>query len=180
MLQVLHTLPNADRIVTWLDRTVRPELRPDVSNYARGRLRCWLGVEPPLSSSQRERPGFDAGQAVLDRLAELIEWDFDFALVTYSGDDRAIGIGPHRDAGYADFEGRGVSLNGECRFRHWDDWAGLGRSRRLANSTSEDPPTTVLDMQPGQVIAFNVKDLHAADPGPGRWGINFWRRKPGT
>jgi hypothetical protein len=177
MLQVMHTLANADRIASWLDSMVRPQLRADVSNYARGRLRCWLGVEPPLSSTQRERPGFDAGRKILDRLAELIEWEFDFCLVTYSGDDHGIGIGPHRDAAFADFEGRGVSLTGQCVFRHWADHTGLGRSHSGRSHTADDTPTTVLDMQPGQVIAFNVKDLHAAEPGPGRWGINFWRRK---
>lgn len=177
MLQVCHTIANADKLAAWLESFVRPHLTADVSSYARGRQRAWLGVEPSLSATGRERTGVTVDAKILARLAELLEWDFDFCLVTYSGDTQAVGIGPHRDAGYADFEARGIHLTGECLFSHWQDYEGLGRSRRLANSTGEVEPTTQLVMQPGQVIAFNCKDLHAATPGERRWGMNFWRRK---
>jgi hypothetical protein len=179
MIQTTHSIANTDRLAAWLERLVRPHLTPDVSSYARGRLRAWLGVEPPLSSHGRERPGLDVGQRAMDRLAELIEWGFDFCLVTYSGDGPVgVGIGPHRDASYADFEARGLHVSGEAVFRHWRDYEGLGRSRRVGNHTGDDPPTTVLTLTPGQVLAFNCKDQHAAEPGPHRWGLNFWRRKP--
>ena len=39
-----------DDIIAWLEKDIRPHLKPDVSRYARGRQRVWFGVEPPLDT----------------------------------------------------------------------------------------------------------------------------------
>lgn len=157
-----------DLVEKWLESTVRPALRPDVSNYAKGRLRCWLNNEPTLSSPTRILPGFEVRDEIISRLAELIEWDFDFCLVTYSGDETPIGISPHRDAAFANFDAMSLNVSGECRFDYWED---RGASKKTGPSHS-------LILTPGDVTAFNCKHLHAATPGPKRWNLNFWRAKP--
>lgn len=120
MIEIAHRLTNCDRIVAWLDRVIRPRLRPDVSDYAKGRLRAWLRTEPTLTSPTLLLAGVPVEDAIWDRLAELIEWRYDYCLVTYSGDDTPIGITPHRDAGFANYEAISVHLSGECRFDYWE------------------------------------------------------------
>lgn len=165
MIQVVATLPNPDAIVRWLESTIRPCLTPDVSNYAKGRLRCWLGTEPTLTKPARLLPGTEVDPRVLNRLAELISWPFDFCLATYSGDEIGVGIKPHRDAYFARHEARSLHLSGECLWSYWRDRGGI------------ELPHDELLLEPGQVIAFDCKRLHAAAPGPKRWNLNFWRRK---
>jgi len=190
MIELRHTVPNPDKIVTWLESTIRPALRPDVSNYAKGRLRAWLGVEPMLFAPFDTKPAVPTDPKILDRLAELIEWDFDYCLVTYSGDTDPVGISPHMDAGYADFEARSIHLSGECLFEYWASRTTLGRSpttkaftlNRQTESVELEGnltcATTAVNLQPGQVVAFNCKCPHAATPGVRRWNVNFWRKKP--
>lgn len=168
MIEICHTLANCDKIASWLEEIIRPRLKADVSNYAKGRLRAWLRVEPPLSSTQPTRPGVEVDDKVWDRLAELINWPFDFCLITYSGDEKAVGIAPHRDASYANYTARSLHISGECRFDFWEK----------RNATKDTPPSHELILQPGQVTEFNCKHLHAATPGTKRWNINFWRKKP--
>lgn len=190
MIALQHIVPNPDRIVNWLDTTIRPVLKPDVSNYAKGRLRAWIGVEPMLFAPFDTKPAVPIDQKILDRLAEIIEWPFDFCLVTYSGDTDPVGIAPHMDAGYADFEARSIHLSGECQLDYWASRTTLGRSPQTTPflvdrgtgvvSLTGQPvePTTRVLLQPGQVTAFNCKCPHAASPGVRRWNANFWRKKP--
>jgi hypothetical protein len=189
-VEVYKTIPNPDRLAAWLESVVRPALSPDVSKYARGRLRVWLGDEPNLFAPFDTRPGLAVSERVLARLKELVEWDFDFCLATYSGDERAVGIAPHMDAGYADFEARSVHVSGECLFNYWENRATLGAGKvtggfHLDRTTYEvlkdgkpAAPTHPLVLVPGNVTRFNCKDPHSASPGARRWNLNFWRKKP--
>ena len=154
-------------LTAWLDGQIRPALVPDVSAYASGRLRCWLRTEPPLSTSQHEKPGFKVQDGIWRRLEQLIDWPFDFCLVTYSG-AMATGIEPHRDASYADYEAVGLNVTGS-----------FGQARDTHGyNPAKDAPTHVLELSPGNVIRFNCKNVHGAKPSAHRWAMNFWRRKP--
>lgn len=180
MIQVTRTLEpvTVERLHKWLERHVRPALTPDVSNYAKGRQRCWLGVEPPLGPTQPFRKGLEIPEDRWHRLQELIDWQFDYCLVTYSGDVVPVGITPHRDASYADYEAYGLNVVGTCRFSYWEDRMGFGYTQKRSGIKYDDPPSHVVDLTPGQVTRFNCKNLHAAEPSPQRWGMNFWRAKP--
>lgn len=145
----------------WLESHVRPHLRPDVSNYAPGRLRAWLGIEPALHRAFRSQPGVDVGDDLWDGLQALLHFRFDYALVTWSGGGQ--GITAHRDAGYAASEAVGWNISGTCVFRYFDDETGT--------------PTHVLTLQPGDVIRFDCKKRHAAEPSANRWAMNFWRAR---
>jgi hypothetical protein len=191
MIDLIRTVPNPDKLAGWLEQVVRKALRPDVSKYARGRLRAWLGVEPMLYAPFDTRPALPVDEKILVRLKELVEWDFDFCLVTYSGDELAVGIAPHMDAGYADFEARSVHVTGECRFDYWQNRETFGKGpvtggftldrktyKVLDRDGNEAAPTHPVVLRPGAVTRFNCKDPHAASPGVKRWNLNFWRRKP--
>jgi len=154
-----------------------PYLTPDVSNYAKGRLRVWVGTEPSLSPRGWARPGLQVHSDVVDAFAEIIGWEFDYWLVTYSGDRQAVGIQPHRDAGYADYEAYGLNCVGECTFSYWNDRKAFGYARSSGTASMNGAPTDIVRMVPGTVVRFNCKNPHAADPLPGRWGMNFWRAK---
>lgn len=179
MIEVCQTLANVDRLADWLYKVVRPHLRKDVSGYARKRLRVWLRTEPTLTYPTRLLPGLSVEDGILDRLKEMIEWDFDFCLVTYSGDMNPVGITPHRDACFADYEAYGLHVTGECRFDYWCDKESFGKSSGAGLVKSSDLPTHSLLLEPGQVIRFNCKNLHAATPSVGRWNLNFWKAKEG-
>jgi hypothetical protein len=189
-VEIIKTLPNPCDIAKWLEQVVRKALRPDVSNYAKGRLRAWLGEEPMLFAPFDSRPATPVSAKVVARLKELIEWDYDFCLVTYSGDEVAVGIAPHMDAGYADFEARSIHVTGECLFQYWQNRESFGRAPvtggfhldRQTGHVLKDgavaQPTHNLLLPVGAVTRFNCKDPHAAAPGVKRWNLNFWRRKP--
>jgi hypothetical protein len=179
MIEISHTIKDAEKIARWLERAIRPELTPDVSNYAKGRLRAWLKYEPTLTRDVRVLPGIPVEERFWKALQDRIGWEFDFALVTYSGDGReGQGILPHRDASYADYEAYSLHLTGECRFDYWQgrDSFGAGPSR-VQHNPAVDAPTESKLLAPGQVVRFNCKNVHAAVPGPGRWNINFWKGK---
>jgi hypothetical protein len=181
MIEIATRLPatTVEKMAAWLGRTIRPQLTPDVSRYARGRLRAWLQTEPTLTKPWRDLPGIPVGDKVMGALAERIGWEFDYCLVTYSGDgDAGTGIHPHRDASYADYEAYGLHLTGECRFDYWMGRPSYGFSPETRNlNPLQDEPTHRLILQPGDVVRFNCKNIHSATPGPARWNINFWRRK---
>ena len=145
-------------------RTLLPRLTPDRSSYARGRMRCWLGVEPMLFAPFETRPAVSLSDATRAQLEEAIGWRFDYCLVTWSGPD-ATGILPHRDAGYAASEAVGWNLTGSCVFNYWSDRSGKG------------DPSHVFNLEPGDVVRLDCKCQHAATPGVDRWAMNFWRRK---
>ena len=166
------------RLKTWLETAITPRLRPDVSGYARGRMRAWLGVEPSLTDPVRLTPGVPLNESLKKRLADVIDWSYDYALVTYSGESVPIGITPHRDARYADYEAVGLNVSGTCEFRYWEGRQSFGKSRSVVEHTpSVDPPTHTLTLQPGDCVRFNCKNFHSASPSVDRWNINFWRAR---
>lgn len=177
MIEITRTLTQPGRIANWLESIVRPHLSQDVSNYAKGRLRCWLNVEPHLGTRGGTKPGLPVHQSIINRMAELIDWQFDYCLVTYSGDQEAIGIDPHRDAGYADYEAYGLTVSGESLFRYWEGREAFGYAPETNRLTANDPSTHQIVVKPGMVTRFNCKNIHSAEPGTGRWGLNFWRAK---
>jgi len=160
---------DTSNLLKWLE-TLKPCLTSDVSNYAVGRQRLWLKVEPPLGN-QPYKPGFPINDKIWERLQEIIEWKFDYCLVTYSGDD-AIGIRPHRDSSYADYEAMGLNISGTCKFSYWNSRKSFGFSK-----STEPNEFIVLDLKPGDLIRFNCKNLHSAEPSPDRWNMNFWKKK---
>jgi hypothetical protein len=191
MIEISRTITDADRIVRWLEQAIRPRLTPDVSNYAQGRLRAWLNVEPTLTNPIRHLSGVDVDERYIRALQERVGFGFDYCLATYSGDGAAgVGIAPHRDASYANYEAYSVHLSGECRFDYWCGYPGYSyardipfyevdrRSARVMRDGVPAEPTHRIVQQPGDVVHFNCKNPHAATPGPGRWSLNFWTRKP--
>lgn len=173
MIEVRHV--DSTEIAVWCCRYLRPYLTPDVSNYARGRQRCWLGDEPPLGKGS-SKPGVPVDDATWSVLERWIEWRFDYCLVTFSGND-GIGILPHRDASFANYEGVGWNLSGQCCFRYWEERISFGRSLAVRRFGPDDPPTCTVEMVPGTLVRFNTKNLHSASPTDSRWGMNFWRAK---
>lgn len=164
-------------IEKWLNETIRPTLTPDVSKYAQGRLRAWLNVEPNLYPPFAVNPGIEVSGGIWSRLQTLLEWPFDFCLATYSGDENPIGIGPHRDAGYADFEACSLNVSGQCKFEYWKERWYTHKAKPITPINPNDPPTDMKILLPGQVHLFNCKNLHAATPGTKRWCLNFWKKK---
>lgn len=107
---------------------VRPyyhKLSPDVSSYAKGRLRAWVQAEAPLSDNQNFRKGIEdpklwqwiqnaCKQASINGFTD---WKPDIALITWSGTgDDGVGISEHRDAGYSDYPAMTINLTGTCLF----------------------------------------------------------------
>lgn len=150
-------------VVPWLEARVRPFLKPDVSNYAKGRMRAWIGTEPSLHRAFPPKPGIDVSDEEWAWLQGLLAFPFDYALVTWSGAE-ATGILPHRDAGYAAPVALGWNLSGTCRFDYFEEETGS--------------PSHSLALMAGDVIRFDCKKRHAAQPSANRWGMNLWRAKP--
>ena len=150
-----------------LETGVRPHLSPDVSNYARGRVRCWLRWEAPLSARQSYKPGL-----VVPELWTGISrtWQRsglpgvpDLALAIY-GD---IGIRPHRDASYA----KAMALSINLGRTTWG-WTPQRESNR-------DEDLVWFPMTGGEVTVFDAKHRHAArDVAADRWAIIAWQTKP--
>jgi len=176
MIEVFKQIPEHARIADWLRTYVVPHMTPDVSNYAKGRMRVWLGQEPSLSAQPTNKPGLPLSSEARAGLVKLLGWGFDYALVTNSAAD-ATGILPHRDAGFADYEALGFNVCGTCTFKYWNSRQCFGRGPVTIELSPFDPPTHVLTLNPGDVIRFNCKNLHAAYPNPDRLCINFWKRK---
>lgn len=161
-------------VIAYLEAHVRPHLTPDKSSYAPGRLRAWLGVEPSLHPAFPMKLALPVSDETWTWFEAAIGWRFDYALVTYSGDEASgvKGIAPHRDAAYASPLARGWHLSGSCTFSYWPERGGFG------GGTSAEPRSRMnIELQPGDLWQFDCKNLHAAAPSPGRWAMNFWKAK---
>ena len=148
-------------------------LYPDVSNYARGRKRFWLGTEYPLSLKYQQFKG-----GVRD--PRLEKWIRDVwaqsglggrpeSALAIFGD---VPIEYHPDAPCAAPHAIQVNLGG-TRFIHDSVVSGpSNRNGRLYTPSS--PIEHTLDM--GEVTRFNCKHVHAtAEPEPDRWSIIVWQ-----
>lgn len=180
MIEITKKLPSetTERIWAWLENHIGPHLTEDVSSYARGRKRAWLNIEPTLTNPVRELPAVYVPEAYMKALAERIEWEFDYCLVTFSGVLDAKGIAPHRDASYADYEAYGLNVSGTCLFNYWNGRPSFGEAvEKVVYNPKVHKPTHRFMLEPGEILRFNCKNLHSAEPSPARWNMNFWRRK---
>lgn len=159
---------NQDLIREHLDTVVQSLLQPDVSNYAKGRMRVWLQHEAPLSAAQPWRPGLRD-----DRL-----WNYLVRAFSTHGFTPEVGLASkggaitrHRDAAYADYRGFGLNL-GVTKF-HYE--LCYPQFRWSKDAPSEAEPE-VHQLTGGEIFEFNVKNPHwVSDVAPDRWGINCWR-----
>lgn len=176
MIEIVKNI-DPSRVQAWLEKEVAPHLTPDVSRYAKGRMRAWLGVEPSLKQKVTLTPGVPVADELIDRMRELVGFGFDYCLATYSG-ELGIGIAPHRDAKFADFEAYSWEISGEAQFDYWcgRNCFGRGPNEHEYNPLA-DEPTHSLVLNPGDVLHFNCKNIHAANPGKRRWNLNFWKIK---
>jgi hypothetical protein len=178
MIEIAKNTGDTARLAKWLEEICRPALTPDRSKYATGRLRVWLDKEPMLFHPFEVKPALQVADGVMDRLRELINWPFDFCLVTYSGDINPAGILPHRDAGYADFEAYGMHVTGDVKFDYWCQRECFGAGPSTGKVDVKGEPSHSLILRPGDVVRFNCKNQHSASPGVKRWNLNFWKAKP--
>ena len=154
-------------LIDTLNREVKPALTPDVSSYARGRTRCWLEWEGPLSARQDYRPALVV-PALWDRLTAIwkesgLKGRPDLGLALHG----PVGIRPHRDASYA----RSTALSINLGKASWG-WSPERHSNDAAN-------LRWMDLKGGEVIVFDCKHRHAArSVAPDRWAIIVWQTKP--
>ena len=146
-----------DKDTNWLINQlecIKTELTSDISNYAKNRQRAWLnGLGEPHLSYPKISESIQH-QAIDRFIRDNLDINYDFCLAHYSG-DKAIGIKPHLDAGFANRQAYGINL-GICKFT-------------IADKNYE--------LTGGEVYTFNCKILHSADPSPQRWGLNLWTAK---
>lgn len=165
-------------------------LTEDVSSYAKGRLRAWIGLEAPLSKSQSFKPapfGYDSRLWLwLERFCKAkLDFAPEIALLHVGGadcgdpDEKAsdgsggeCGIKTHRDASYADYRAVGINLIGEAVFGYK---LGYPAQDRWSKEQNDPAPLTLVRMTPGTCVRFNCKNPHFAQVGPHRWAINAWR-----
>ena len=150
---------------------IEPMMSADVSTYARGRRRAWLGPEPRLgakrgsNAAQGYYPGpgntHTAAEAFCRRVWQRFlpeEPPLGPILVT-SGTQ---GISPHRDASYA----RPIALTinlGDALWLHNAD----------RHSQARDGLTEIR-LTGGEILAFDCKHIHACRPAPDRFAIHLW------
>ena len=163
------TVNDIDQLRRELSR-LEAHLKPDVSNYAPGRLRTWIQMEWRL----RERdfvPALETDADFWQRCCQLC-----YAAAGFFPDLGLIakgetGIALHRDDSYAAFKAVSIQLGRA----HWTyDWTypayGWVPNDRLLPS---DPQTLAVE---NEIIVFNCKNRHAAAPlEADRWSINLWK-----
>lgn len=139
-------------------------LEPDVSNYARGRQRCWLETEAPLSMSRPWQDGHH--DAWLWTWIREHVWDkAELGLVAYG----PVGISAHRDAWYAGWEAVTINL-GEV-----EAWMYCPQYSDYCYGPQQDAHEWMLHPRVGEVYRFNPKNPHAViNPANDRWSINLW------
>ena len=148
-------------------------LRPDVSNYANGRMRMWIETEYPLSPKhQRFQPGIRDERlwGWIHRIWEQsqLAGTPEAALAIYG----KVPIEFHPDSPSAAPEAIQVNLGG-TRFIH-DTVVATNANRNGRIYTPTAPIEHTLDK--GEVTRFNCKHVHAtSDPKPDRWSIIVWR-----
>lgn len=148
-----------------------PLATPDVSNYAKGRLRLWLNQEPTLVKDYTIKPAIQD-----DRLWEYICTIYhnvyavnpSFALVAV--EDTNIDL--HRDATYAGWKALSINL-GRCTWHYQECYPDFRWSKQ-----SPTPTTIEAQLYGGEVISFNPKNPHGvSNASEDRMSINIWCRK---
>ena len=190
MLTIIQTKIHDD-VINYINES-RHKLTPDVSNYATGRLRAWIGLEAPLTDKQTFKPAaFDFNDRLwkwlhLFCIAKL-NFEPEIALLHVGGADCSdpeesptdgnggeCGIKMHRDAGYADFRAVGINLIGEATFGYQ---ALYPAQDKWSKEWDKEVKLQIVKMTRGTCVVFNCKNPHFAQVGPNRWCINAWRIK---
>lgn len=177
-------------LITYLEAN-RNKLTPDISNYAKGRHRAWVGCEAPLTDKQHFKPApFGYDSALWTWLYGICKFRLNFepelGLVHIGGADCSepdsepidgrggeCGIKMHRDAGYADYRAVGINIRGEATFGYRNDYIYQDKWSKQEKGVVSKLET--VKMVPGTCVAFNCKNPHFAQVGPNRWCINAWR-----
>lgn len=168
MLEVVQTLNSEqmEELKTILN-SLKDNLQPDVSNYAKGRMRFWIEHEWDLAAKVF-KPSLKH-----PRLWEICKdiWpQAQLGLAAFG----PIGIKLHRDDSYAAFEAYTINLG------YVDCW----QYERIypeykwvpPNQTINPPEFIELSIKPGDVIRFNCKNRHSpVNPSNDRWSINLWK-----
>jgi hypothetical protein len=172
----------------------RHKLTADVSNYAKGRLRAWIGLEAPLTDKQKFKVapfGFKDKLWIWlnDFCKNKLNFSPEIGLLHVGGADCSdpedepldgnggeCGIKRHRDAGYADFRAVGINLIGEATFGYQSFYPNQDRWSKEQNANAK---LEIVKMSRGTCVVFNCKNPHFAQVGPNRWCINAWRIREG-
>lgn len=162
-----------ETILGHLNEHIAPHLYADVSNYAKGRMRCWLPYEAPLSKTGLWKYGQFGEHAdkVWDYIQRVVPADFkpDTALLSKGG-----AIQRHRDATYADYRAIGINL-GEVTWCYETCYP----EYRWSKDAPASAPVQKIAMTGGEIFEFNCKNPHwVEDVSPERWGINVWHVNP--
>lgn len=187
MLTIVQVSINP-KVIEYLEEN-RRLLVPDVSNYAKGRRRAWIGMEAPLTDKVPFKKAPFGYETPLWKWLTLFSDKYlnfvpEVGLVHIGGADCSdpedkpedggggqCGIQWHRDAGYADFRAIGINLIGNATFLYrpfypdQDKWS----------KGNKDAQVEYVKMTTGTAMAFNCKNPHGAKVGPNRWCINAWR-----
>lgn len=140
-------------------------LTPDVSNYAKGRMRCWLESEGPLSATRAWQPAYH-DERLWSFIIKNVWPEAELGMVTYG----PVGIKAHRDATYADWEARIVNLGEVKGWQYTPGYSTFGSGPQVKR------PSITLLLKEGEVIRFNCKNEHEViGPAEDRWAINLWR-----
>ena len=174
-IQLLGQLPQPmlDALIARLE-TVKSSLNADASNYARGRLNTWIGVQWDLKNKQFIPAGFWDEQ--LWEFGQRLYPGTQLMLLTYSGDSgqTGTGIGLHRDDSYARFEARTLSVETQSTESTWfmrQTYPGM----TYVKKQNEQTGVHEFSLPSGSLITFNCKNQHAVEPGKGRWSLNLWQ-----
>lgn len=144
---------------------------PDVSNYAKGRLRLWLNQEPTFAKEYTIKPAIQD-----DRLWQYICTIYrkvygitpSFALVAVKDTN----IKLHRDATYAGWKALSINL-GQCTWHYQECYPDYRYSKQVSN-----PTTIETELYGGEVISFNPKNPHGvSNASEDRISINIWSSK---
>ena len=173
MNQVIATIPPLAVRTTraMIAAEIEPMMSADVSTYARGRRRAWLGPEPRLGARRgsNARQGYYPGpwntHPAIEAFCRYI-WE------EYLPDEPPLGpilvtsgtqgISPHRDASYA----RPIALTinlGDALWLH----------NRDRDSQARDG-LTEMRLTGGEILAFDCKHIHACRPAADRLALHLW------
>lgn len=147
-----------------------PKMNRDVSKYAPNRYRLWLFNEPYLGNPPRMLPAYY--DSYLDNVVQWLYPDCNTALISYHGHNLNFNsnasISHHRDAAFAMSNARLLNLCNTACFSY-------NHSRSDNNSNN----CTIYRFNPGDLIEFNCKHLHACiQAQPGRIVLVMWQLKP--
>lgn len=164
---------NQTALCAYLEKTYPPILKPDVSNYAKGRQRIWLEKEATLVKDWKLLPGHKDVKLWSWIVRELSQfgWEPQLGLIAQG----PVGIDLHRDATYADWMGYNINLGEDITWLYRECWSDY----RWSQDCNTDAPITKIQVPKGAIIRFCVKNPHGVGSPitDKRWSLNLWRLK---